>query len=220
MTYSALLAGVLGQQGATGITYIGKGTFTDGGVTTTLSLNINPGHSNGDLLVAIIAINGDLTLTGPGDWTELQQVGGTTGVDGRAGVWYKFADGTEGATEDWTASSAGMAGLCLAYRNVASVANTSANDGRAIPSNNTYTGTLPTVAAGDWVVYYTATGSSGIRTFTEPTDTTELHDQGGAGYLAFGVAHEGPVSSAPAAKPYTPDGTGNFVNGPILLKAA
>lgn len=210
--------------GGAGIAYVGKGTFSTATNTDTLALALDAGHSTGDLLIAIVALRPLATFdTGPdGTWSELQEEGGASGPDGAIAVWYKFADGTEGATGNFVASGSvsSLGGICLAYSGVASVADTSANDLRSNSTFQNYTGTLPTVAAGDWLVSYIGTGVTSAVTFTEPSGTTEIHDQGGSQTEAFAVAHEGPLASAPSAQNWTPSGAITAVRGPILLKAA
>jgi len=223
---SLLLAtGPLGQQ-ATGpvggggpIAYVGKGTFTMASAVTTLPLALDAGHSIGDLLLAIIAIGDDVAITGPGGWTLIQQLGSDVGVDGQVGAFYRFADGSEGATVDFTVGSAeNMAGLCLAYSGVWSVADTSANQRRDAVTFEDYIGTLPTVHNGDWLVFYIATGQTSARTFLPPSGATEIFDYGGVSQQIFAVAHQGPVSVAPPAQSWTPSASGTFVMGPVLLK--
>lgn len=78
-------------------TYLSN-TATDlGGADATSHLvNMPAVVSSGDLLIALIAVDGNPTITTPSGWTFLQQSNVTTIVKGA--VYYKVAAGTEGGT--------------------------------------------------------------------------------------------------------------------------
>lgn len=92
--YGLLLAG---QTSGAFPVYLSN-TATDlGGADTTAHLVIMPDTVNtGDLLIALIAVDGNPTITTPSGWTLLQQSNVTGLVKGA--VYYKIADGTEGST--------------------------------------------------------------------------------------------------------------------------
>lgn len=74
--------------------------------TSVTSMPVNlPSVSSGELLIAAVGVRNAGTWTPPSGWTLLaEQAGG--GSVGETGVWYRIADGTEGATATWTAGTA------------------------------------------------------------------------------------------------------------------
>lgn len=230
-----IIAGILQQQGGgggAGVSYVGTGTTSSADATDTLALAVDPpGVSNGDLLIAVVHINDDSpVIVGPAGWTELQQAGGAVGQDNRAGVWWRLRDGTEGATENWTAATGSLSwvGVVIAYTGVdqaTPVVDTSANDyrtsdGAATQTPPSYAGSLPTVAEGDGLLFYTA-ARSGATTAAPPAGTTDRGEfnNGGTIWLADQVG----ISSAPAAADWEFTGAASiayWIGGPVLMKAA
>jgi hypothetical protein len=71
---------------------------------TSMAVNLPPAIASGDLLLAFVEVRNAGTWTPPTNWNELDaQLGG--GSVGELTVFYKIADGTEGATASWTAST-------------------------------------------------------------------------------------------------------------------
>lgn len=70
---------------------------------TSMAVNLPATISAGDLLIAHVGVRNPGSWTLPSGWVTLQELGGGGGV-GETGVWYKIADGTEGATATWVTS--------------------------------------------------------------------------------------------------------------------
>ena len=77
----------------------GNNPFT----TTNHTVNLPAGIEAGDLLLVFFASYGAPTITFPEGWTHLFQA--ASGVYVKFGVWYRVADGEEGATIIVTTSS-------------------------------------------------------------------------------------------------------------------
>lgn len=92
--HGLLLAGAVGGFP----TYLSN-TATDlGAADATLHLINMPATVNvGDLLIALIAVDGNPTITTPSGWTLLNSTPATVAVV-KAAVYYKVADGSEGGT--------------------------------------------------------------------------------------------------------------------------
>ena len=72
---------------------------------TSMAVNMPASIASGDLLIAGVGVRNAGTWTPPSGWTVLnEQAGG--GAVGESGVWYKIANGSEGATQTWTAGTA------------------------------------------------------------------------------------------------------------------
>lgn len=72
---------------------------------TSMPVNLPPAIVAGELLIAHVGVRNPGTWTVPSGWVLLEEkIGG--GSVGETGVWYKVADGTEGATATWTAGTA------------------------------------------------------------------------------------------------------------------
>ena len=71
---------------------------------TTMAVNLPGSISSGDLLIASSEVRNAGTWTVPSGWVEFgAQLGGAS--VGELTVFYKIADGTEGATATWTAGT-------------------------------------------------------------------------------------------------------------------
>lgn len=70
----------------------------------TMAVNVGS-PAAGTLLIAHVGVRNQGTWTVPSGWNTLvEQAGG--GTVGEAGVWWKVATGSEGATQTWTAGTA------------------------------------------------------------------------------------------------------------------
>lgn len=88
---------LMGQATGSFPVYLSNTATQLGGADTTTHLIDMPATVNtGDLLIALIAVDGNPTITTPGGWTLLQQSNVTSIVKGA--VYYKIADGSEGGT--------------------------------------------------------------------------------------------------------------------------
>lgn len=72
---------------------------------TSMAVNMPSSIASGDLLIAAVGVRNAGTWTLPSGWNVLEEKAGGGGV-GETGVWYKIADGSEGATQTWTAGVA------------------------------------------------------------------------------------------------------------------
>lgn len=71
---------------------------------TSMAVNLPGSIASGDLLLAFVEVRNAGTWTPPSNWFEIgTQAGG--GSVGKLTVFYKIADGSEGATATWTASA-------------------------------------------------------------------------------------------------------------------
>lgn len=72
---------------------------------TSMAVNMPASISSGDLLIAAVGVRNAGTWTPPSGWDLLEEKAGG-GTVGETGVWYKIADGSEGATQTWTTGTA------------------------------------------------------------------------------------------------------------------
>jgi hypothetical protein len=77
--------------------------------TTPLAINLPGSISAGDLLIMFIRTAGAQTLTTPAGWTALVTNNAADATDDVTGVFWRKADGTEGATVNVTPSAAAKA---------------------------------------------------------------------------------------------------------------
>jgi hypothetical protein len=88
---------------AIAITSTGASVLISASAITTMNVTMPASISSGDLLIAAAHVRNTGTWTLSTGWVELgSQVGGAT--VGELTVFYKIADGTEGATQTFTAS--------------------------------------------------------------------------------------------------------------------
>ncbi|WP_309479194.1 DNRLRE domain-containing protein [Brevibacillus agri] len=87
------------------------------GSGTTLNLPMPTGVAIGDLLIAMVYTSSTSVITEPSGWTLIANDVASSSY--YFSVLYKFADGTEGASQTFTRTGAsGISGISLAYRNV------------------------------------------------------------------------------------------------------
>ncbi len=98
------------------ISLVNTTSYTSGGSNvTSFSLDIPAAVSQGDVLIAQIALRSTGTVNTPTGWTQISSVSATI----RQAIFYRVVDGTEGASQlfdGWASTRA--AGIMLAYRNV------------------------------------------------------------------------------------------------------
>jgi hypothetical protein len=108
LTKFGRLGGGLGESGATAVTppaYVNVGSQTSTGAGTSLALSLPGSRVNGNLLIAFIYVlnPSSATVTWPGDWTPIDNVGGSSGPAGS--IAYCYVTGSEaGPTVTWTGS--------------------------------------------------------------------------------------------------------------------
>lgn len=84
---------------------VGSAVDTDfASSVTSMAVNLPASINSGDLILAFVEVRNSGTWTVPTDWVEFDaQLGGSS--VGELTVFYKIADGTEGSTATWTAST-------------------------------------------------------------------------------------------------------------------
>lgn len=87
--------------------------FLDTG--SALSISKPSGVVSGDLILFVVGTDSAETRTGPTGFTSKSA---TNVSDERLQIWYKVADGTEGASFSCGAGSANSAGFCVAYSGI------------------------------------------------------------------------------------------------------
>lgn len=100
------------------ISLVNTTAYTSGGAdVTTFNLDIPTGVSQGDVLIAQIALRSSGAVNIPAGWNLL--VSTNNGTSNRQAILYRVADGTEGLTQTFDGWGATRAtGIMLAYRNV------------------------------------------------------------------------------------------------------
>lgn len=71
---------------------------------TSMKVNLPASIASGDLLIAVAHVRNAGTFTKPSGWQDLGNQAGGSSV-GKITAFYKIADGTEGSTATWTAST-------------------------------------------------------------------------------------------------------------------
>lgn len=96
--------------------FVAIATVNNVGATTLVTIPL-PAFANGDLLLATIAHGGVSSITPPTGWTLIRNTGSSSRT---LSTWWKRADGTVGATAEWTlGASVTNIGTIASYRNVA-----------------------------------------------------------------------------------------------------
>jgi len=93
-------------------------TFTSGATsTTTITLNVPAGVVNGQLLLAVLTIDGgsSATITPPAGWTLANRTNSSTLI--AQGLYYRIAN-TEPASYSWTTSNRNSSAVMAAYSGV------------------------------------------------------------------------------------------------------
>lgn len=225
------LAGILQQQtlggGGGGQSFVAAGTADYSASSTTLELSMPAGIQADDLLLAVVQNAQQNTTWADTDsfGTEYVDTGGAAGSDNTLAVYWRVATGSEASSYTFTTASGGtVGGLVLAWRGfdtTSPVIDASANAHRsAFLDGNTqanYTGTLPTMAADDWLV--SIVGSRSHRdggTTTAPTGHTSRYGALVGTNCAIDVAdHE--AANNPAAADWSTTGTTNTANRGIFV---
>jgi len=153
------------------IAFVAAATQTDDGATT-LVINKPPGTVEGHVMVAVLAVSTDSTVTPPAGWTEVVN----TLVDTnqmRQAVYWKAAGGSEPSTYTFTLSRAkSSVGVISTYSGVDTVAPIDVSSASAETDQLT-TITAPSVTTtgdNDWVIV--ASGVGRETTVTTPSGTT------------------------------------------------
>jgi hypothetical protein len=136
-----------------------------------LTMTTPTSTQSGDLLIATVVTDGDVTVSTPSGWTSIDQ-GQSDSDASTLGVWYRVADGTESTTYTftWTGDQE-AAGSISRY---IGVDTSDPIDGSDSDTGTSTTPTAPSVTASNAnSVVLRIFGSDGSETSTEPTGTTE-----------------------------------------------
>ena len=94
--------------------FVASATTNPTSPASTLTINKPTGTLEGDLMVAVMCADGNITWTGDTGWTEVSEQGGAPWLR----IAYKVAGASEGASYTFTASSSGntLSGGVVTYR--------------------------------------------------------------------------------------------------------
>lgn len=182
--------------------------------TDLLVINKPTGTVENDLMVAVMASNGNKAATWTGDtgWTEVADQGGTTAT---VRIAYKVAGASEGASYTFTASTANnlLGGCILTYRGAVYDAIGSFVTGTAVGS---LTPTGPSAA----LTYSTLIGVSAANaasvTYTVPFPMTTRVTDSGADAPSYVVADEIERAGATGTRTFTSSGTASQTSAIML----
>ena len=190
-------------------------TSNTGAGATSLVLNMPAGVQNKDLLVAALAVRGNVTITAPvcGCWTLLRNVNNGTNV--RLATYYRVAGASEPATYTWTfsASQRAVGGISAFYGVRTATTPLDQNGATATgTSTSAAANAVTTTAANDIALafYASATGTSFTPFPGPPTAWTERYDMQQA---SMTVTNRSTIASA--TKPMPTAGT--TTNAPAAI---
>lgn len=145
------------------------------GATDTPTLNLPTGVASGDLLIAVLSLNANRTITAPAGWTvESEDVDPV--FSGRKGVYSRVADGSEGSSAVWTLS-VGATTAALMLRITGADTSDPVTAITTEPANSATSPSVTTTAADSLVLRLI--GQSRDRTYTAPSGHTTAIQQGG-----------------------------------------
>lgn len=150
-------------------------------VSTTVTINVPSGISNGHLLIANVGFTGGsgITVTPPAGWTLIRRDNNGTSL-GNALYW-RLAS-SEPASYSWTLSSTqNNSGSMIAYSNVHQTVPIGADGGQSNASSTNVTAPSITTLYTDSVVLYFG-GVLSVATYTPPTGYTERLDVNSASF--------------------------------------
>lgn len=168
-----------GGGGSSGITFRSSASTSDGagsGSTMTVTQNVPAGVQAGDLLIWGLSSDGN-TMPPPSGWTLL--FNGVSTRDGQDfNVFYRVADGSEGASYTTSATSYGYASTMVAYSGVDTTTPIEAYNSAA-DNNSEYTSvpvSTTSLSANAMLVHLVAYDqtSTGPVTYTAPTGFTHV----------------------------------------------
>ncbi len=152
---------------------------SNGSATTSPTYNLPSGITDGDLLLAFFANDFSVTATTfPAGWTQLHEGAPISSI--RHALFYRVADGTEGASITLTTGNVPFSGVCVrisghdSSTNAPTVTETTLSFGSIDPPNHTAGG-----GAIDYKWYAWAASDSTSSTFTPPTNYAEQADLNG-----------------------------------------
>jgi hypothetical protein len=196
--------------------------------TDSVVLDLPTGTSSGDLLLAIVSVSANRTITAPSGWTvESEVLEGT--FSGRKGVYTKIAGGSEPASYTWWLSLTTITSAILLRITGASSSPVAAlaSDNT---SNNAVSPSVTTAVANSLVVRLI--GQTRDRTYTAPsghtTAITELRSAassiaqataGASGTATWTIAGGGTDAIAHFALAISPASGGPSVSIPAIYYA-
>ena len=190
------------------------GTFSDTADGTSHALTLpNPGGGiqAGDMLVAIVAMDSNPTLSWPTGWTEIKDVAGD-GNQVRAGVAFKRAVGGESGTITLTTSaSEGGAARILCIRGAHSTATPAVSNGINASSAN---GGNPDALNPGW------TDANTLFIAAVANDGNVAVTAGPSGYNSFGNTRWANASGAGISTAYVRADAGSVVDPGAFTHAA
>ena len=165
------------------VTHRASATQNNGAGSTSLTITKPAGAVEKDLLVALVSVRNNGTVTAPTGWTQV--VNSAYSFYLRKSVWYKVAGASEPANYTWTFGTSGAAagGISAFYGiktstapgplNVADTTPQTANSGTVTATSITTTTNNALVLA-----FFTARNNT---TFTQAAGMTELYEVGASG---------------------------------------
>jgi len=157
-----------------------------------LTVSLPAGTAQDDLLVAQVAVRGNITITAPAGWTLINR--SNNGTDLTQAAYWKLAGASNPSSATWTFSASGRtAGAMAAYRGVDPIAPINAASARTNASSTSVTANsvTPTTAGVQLVGMFSV--AQGNASFTPPgtmAERADLNTSAGPNGLAVELADE------------------------------
>lgn len=170
------------------IALVGATQNTTAGPAASLTLAYPGGLQENDVLIAQVVVRGNAAITAPAGWTLINRTNNGTTLT--QAVYWKRADASNPAAENWTFAAARAAGAMIAYRNVDPVAPVNVYSVRTNASSTSITAdpVTPTVAGAQLVGLFAL--AHGNANFTPPAGMDERADANTGAGPQNGVALE------------------------------
>jgi len=148
-------------------------TYTNTGVSSTLTVTISAAPNAGDILIAAFEFANSVTHnSGPSGWSPIT----ASGTGGQMWAYYKVADGSETAASIVNSGASTTGGLVIAYRG-ADVPVGATPLGQSTSSNTITAPTISSVPAGAYSISIGGSrAGSAISSTTSGTNWTERID--------------------------------------------
>jgi hypothetical protein len=147
--------------------------------TDSATCNKPTGTASGDLLVALMVLFDDATVTPPSGWTEHYTVNDSSysGAVITLKVFSKVAGGSEGASYTWTGYAGAYVAVAIAaYSGATTPAYDESNFAESVANSTTLVaGTITTDLDGGLILYFMG-AADGSFTWTSPGGVTERVD--------------------------------------------
>lgn len=145
----------------------------------TLTVNVPANVRAGDVMLAVVNVRGNLTVTANAAWTLIRN-DLSTGSNMRQLLYYRVVTGAEPASYSWTYTSARAVGAIVAYRGVDTTTPVVTSVGQANTSSGTIVApTVNTTVANTMLVSFFGTRYD--TTFTVPGTMEDRIDDGSGG---------------------------------------